>query len=161
MKKIIIALFVTMLLFSANTVVEAKGQKDFKKYWKEFQTAVAKGDKNKISKMTNFPLVEVTEVGSGGESYADRSISDFNQYTFKNYFLDKATVKAVSSTKHDKLKKRKLDKTYYYDEAGMHLADKMPVITLKIGGKKEWTILTFASISGKYALVIVEYHRPE
>ena len=52
MKKIIIALFVTMLLFSANSVVEAKGQKDFKKFWKEFQTAVKKKDKKQILSMT-------------------------------------------------------------------------------------------------------------
>ena len=53
MKKIIIALFVTMLLFSANTVVEAKGQKDFKKFRKEFQTAVKKKNKKQILSMTN------------------------------------------------------------------------------------------------------------
>ncbi len=136
----------------------------FESFWKEFQAAVAKGDKNKVADMSNFPLVELEEVGSGNPSYSDRSISDFNQYTFKKYFIDKSILKVIASTNATKLKLGKLSKKWFEDDdgnkVGKLLIEGMPIYTLKIGNKKS-TVLSFAYINGKFLLFMVEFHNPE
>lgn len=84
MKKIIIF---TLLLFSLGTYAQnsPKTSNDLKQFWKNFQTDVKSGDKEKVANHFKFPFMNIFKYFEGEESKLDRE--KFLQY-YDDFFTN-------------------------------------------------------------------------
>lgn len=114
-------------------------------FWKEFQSAVVKGDKNKVAEMTLFPIKEPIE---GGELNKEQFISNFAKY------FDK---KVIEKIKKSTIKDLKEDKYYASDDAK---PEKSYFLQLDFGAGTEnaynWSFV-FVIRDGKYCLIRIDF----
>lgn len=172
MKKYLV-LSIALFILALGFVTEVQAQKgkgkgktaqindpEFAKFFTEFQAAVKAGDKAKVAGMTVFPIVELYETGSGGPSFSEINEANFKESTFKYYFEEEPYKGGLLKAKSSSLKKGKLEKEYFTDDAGnelgKHLNQNQETLTLKIGKTKSSSYI-FSKMSGQWKLIVIAY----